>query len=158
MSWGHYYSLWPQELHLPVYRNLHSLTADWQGAGEREKVLKDWEEEMWLQRCIRGTGFWQGAMCNSAQKCPWQGLEWTPQKKKVLPVCSQLDSQLSKLLSQGLGEGKLIPLVMKNACEEGEDIRALWRKKTTAPGFIIYIIINNDPIFPIPDFKIPNSL
>lgn len=48
-----------------------------------------------------------------------------PKKKKVLPVCSQLDSQLSKLLSQGLGEGKLIPLVMKNACEEGEDIRAL---------------------------------
>lgn len=45
--------------------------------------------------------------------------------KKVLLVCLQLDSQLSKLLSQGLGEGKLIPLVMKNACEEGEDIRAL---------------------------------
>lgn len=83
---------------------------------------------------------------------------WSEPPKKVLLVCSRLDSQFSKLLSQGLGEGKLIPLVMKNACEEGEDIRALWRKKTTAPGFIIYIIINNDPIFPIPDFKIPNSL
>lgn len=93
MSWGHYYSLWSQELHLPICRNLHSLTADWQGAGEREKVLKDWEEEKWLQRCIRETGFWQGAMCNSAQKCPWQCLEWTHQKSPPCVLTAQFSAQ-----------------------------------------------------------------